>query len=133
TCRNVERRITHALTPRGGGHLMKKLIVGALFAATFAVPAYAALKSGDTAPEFTARASLAGEEFNFSLADALKSGPVVVYFYPAAYTRGCNIEAATFAQNKEQFDALGATIIGVSQDNIARLNEFSADPEYCAG
>lgn len=112
---------------------MKKLIVGALLASTLAVPAFAALKNGESAPDFKARASLAGEEFDFSLADALKSGPVVVYFYPAAYTRGCNIEAATFAQNKEKFDAAGATIIGVSQDSIERLNEFSADPEYCAG
>ena len=57
----------------------------------------------------------------------------MVYFYPAAYTRGCNIEAHTFAENKEKFDAAGATIIGVSHDTIAKLNQFSADPEYCAG
>lgn len=113
---------------------MKKLIVGALLAtAVSVVPAYAALKDGDKAPDFTAHASLAGKEFHFSLSDALKKGPVVVYFYPAAYTRGCNLEAHTFAENKERFDAAGATIIGVSQDNIEKLNEFSADPEYCAG
>jgi len=112
---------------------MKKLIVGALLATAFAVPAYAALKGGDKAPDFKARASLAGKEFDFSLTDALKKGPVVVYFYPAAYTRGCNIEAATFAENSEKFQEAGATIIGVSQDSIERLNEFSADPEYCAG
>ncbi|MCA0200255.1 MAG: peroxiredoxin [Proteobacteria bacterium] len=112
---------------------MKKLIVGALLASAFAVPAYAALKNGDTAPDFKTRASLAGKEFDFSLADALKKGPVVVYFYPAAYTRGCNLEAHTFAESKDKFDAVGTTIIGVSQDPIAKLNEFSADPEYCAG
>lgn len=112
---------------------MKKLIVGALLATAFAVPAFAALKNGDTAPDFKTRASLAGKEFDFSLADALKKGPVVVYFYPAAYTRGCNLEAHTFAESKEKFDAVSTTIIGVSQDSIARLNEFSADPEYCAG
>jgi thioredoxin-dependent peroxiredoxin len=112
---------------------MKKLIVGALLASAFAVPAMAALKNGAQAPNFKARASLAGKEFDFSLTDALKKGPVVVYFYPAAYTRGCNLEAHTFAESKEKFDAVGATIIGVSQDTIARLNEFSADPEYCAG
>lgn len=112
---------------------MKKLIVGALLASAFTVPAFAALKNGDKAPDFKARASLAGKEFDFSLADALKKGPVVVYFYPAAYTRGCNLEAHTFAESKDAFDAVGTTIIGVSQDSIARLNEFSADPEYCAG
>jgi len=112
---------------------MNKLIIGALLVSAFAVPAMAALKDGAAAPNFKARASLAGKEFDFSLADALKKGPVVVYFYPAAYTRGCNLEAHTFAESKEKFDAAGATIIGVSQDPIARLNEFSADPEYCAG
>jgi peroxiredoxin len=56
-----------------------------------------------------------------------------VYFYPSAFTGGCNIEAHTFAENKEKFDAVGASIIGVSQDSITRLNAFSADPQYCAG
>jgi peroxiredoxin len=93
----------------------------------------AALKQGDKAPDFSAKASLAGKEFAFSLKDALKKGPVVVYFYPSAFTGGCNIEAHTFAENKEKFDALGASIIGVSRDSIARLNAFSADPQYCAG
>ncbi len=74
-----------------------------------------------------------GKEFQFSLKDALKKGPVVVYFYPSAFTGGCNIEAHTFAENKEKFDAAGATIIGVSRDSISRLNAFSADPQYCAG
>src|SRR5262245_50685357 len=88
---------------------------------------------GDSAPTFAAPASLAGKEFKFSLEEALKKGPVVVYFYPSAYTGGCNIEAHTFAEAKDQFDAAGATIIGVSHDSIARLNDYSADPEYCAG
>jgi peroxiredoxin len=94
---------------------------------------FAALKQGDKAPDFSAKASLAGKAFTFSLADALKKGPVVVYFYPSAFTGGCNIEAHTFAENKEKFDAAGASIIGVSQDSIERLNAFSADPQYCAG
>jgi peroxiredoxin len=97
------------------------------------MPAYAALKKGEKAPDFSAPASLAGKQFGFSLQDALKKGPVVVYFYPSAYTGGCNIEAHTFAVNKDKFDAAGATIIGVSHDSIARLNDFSADPDYCAG
>src|SRR6478736_5238694 len=112
---------------------MKKLILGLTMAALSTAPAFAALKVGDTAPDFTAKASLGGKEFNFSLQDALKKGPAVVYFYPSAYTRGCDLEAHTFAQEKDKFDAAGATIIGVSADSIARLNQFSADPEYCAG
>ena len=111
-------------------HLLTTVLV---LSGAIALPAYAALKKGDSAPDFSAPASLAGKEFAFSLEDALKKGPVVVYFYPSAYTGGCNIEAHTFAENKEKFDALGATIIGVSHDSIARLNDFSADPEYCAG
>jgi peroxiredoxin len=98
-----------------------------------AVPMFAALKQNDKAPDFSAKASLAGKEFDFSLKAALKKGPVVVYFYPSAFTGGCNIEAHTFAENKEKFDAAGATIIGVSRDSVVRLNAFSADPQYCAG
>ncbi len=112
---------------------MKKFIMGALLSTALALPAIAALKQGDAAPDFSAQASLAGKEFKFSLKDALKKGPVVVYFYPSAYTQGCNIQAHTFAENADKFAAAGATIIGVSQDSIARLNQFSADPEYCAG
>jgi peroxiredoxin len=112
---------------------MKNILI--LLAAGIAVasPAHAALKQGDTAPDFKAEASLAGKSFDFSLRKALKKGPVVVYFYPAAYTKGCDIEAHTFAETKEKFDAAGATIIGVSNDKIAKLNQFSADPDYCAG
>jgi peroxiredoxin len=112
---------------------MKRLIVGALLSGLMVVPAFAALKNGDKAPDFKAKASLAGKEFDFSLADALKKGPVVVYFYPAAFTGGCNIEAHNFAESKEKFDAAHTTIIGVSRDPIKRLNDFSADPQYCAG
>ena len=93
----------------------------------------AALKEGDTAPVFTTQASLASKAFTYSLKDALKTGPVVVYFYPSAFTGGCNAQAHAFSESKDKFTAAGATIIGVSLDNIARLNDFSADPEYCAG
>src|SRR5437764_1352435 len=112
---------------------MKHFLVSALLCGVMTLPLFAALKQGDKAPDFYARPSLDGKEFAFSLKDALKKGPVVVYFYPSAFTGGCNIEAHTFAENKERFDAAGATIIGVSQDSIARLNAFSADPQYCAG
>src|SRR5579875_885461 len=103
------------------------------FCVSFVLPAAAALKPGDTAPDFEAEASLAGKQFTFSLENALRKGPVVVYFYPSAFTKGCDLEAHTFAQDKEKFDAAGATIIGVSADDITRLNAFSADPNYCAG
>jgi len=112
---------------------MKRVLAGATLSALIALPAFAALKQGDAAPGFTAKASLAGKEFSYSLDDALKKGPVVVYFYPSAYTGGCNIEAHTFSENAAQFAAAGATVIGVSGDSIERLNAFSADPEYCAG
>src|SRR6202163_615551 len=113
--------------------VMRKLFLGLVLSALISLPVLAALKVGDKAPDFSARASLAGKEFNFSLENALKKGPVVVYFYPSAFTKGCDLEAHTFAEMKDQFDAAGATIIGVSADSIARLNQFSADPEYCAG
>jgi peroxiredoxin Q/BCP len=112
---------------------MKKLLLVLAFSALASLPVLAALKVGESAPDFSARASLAGKEFNFSLQDALKKGPVVVYFYPAAFTKGCDLEAHTFAENKDKFDAAGATIIGVSADSIERLDAFSADPNYCAG
>jgi peroxiredoxin len=112
---------------------MKKLIIASLLAATLVLPASAALKEGDAAPAFKAQASQAGKAFAFSLKDALKKGPVVVYFYPSAFTGGCNIQAHTFAVNHDKFSAAGATVVGVSLDSIARLNEFSADPNYCAG
>ena len=112
---------------------MKYSLVAALLAAVLAQPALAALKAGEVAPDFSAQASLAGKAFSYSLADALKKGPVVVYFYPSAFTEGCNVQAHTFSERRGEFDAAGATIIGVSLDSITRLNAFSADPKYCAG
>jgi peroxiredoxin Q/BCP len=112
---------------------MTKKFFGFAIVAALCIPAFAALKLGESAPDFSARASLAGKEFDFSLRVALKEGPVVVYFYPSAYTGGCDIEAHTFAEHKQRFGAAGATIIGVSADSIKRLDQFSADPNYCAG
>src|SRR3569833_4716721 len=109
------------------------LLTGLALTALLASPAFAALKVGDTAPDFTAKATLGGKEFTFTLADALKKGPTVVYFYPSAYTGGCDLEAHTFAENSAKFDAAGASIIGVSADNLERLNTFAADPNFCAG
>jgi peroxiredoxin Q/BCP len=112
---------------------MKKILLGFLGLAVIALPALAALDAGDSAPSFDAQASMAGKPFDYSLGDALEDGPVVVYFYPSAYTKGCNIQAHEFAVNMEKFTAAGASVIGVSLDSIERLNDFSADPEYCAG
>jgi peroxiredoxin Q/BCP len=112
---------------------MKKLLLGVALSMLISLPVLAALKVGDKAPDFSARGSLAGKEFSFSLEEALKKGPVVVYFFPSAYTKGCDLEAHTFSQEKDKFDAAGASIIGVSADSLARLDRFSADPEFCAG
>ena len=112
---------------------MNKFLLGILGSILVAASAFAALQAGDDAPLFEARASLAGEPFDFSLREALDNGPVVVYFYPSAYTQGCNIQAHEFAVKMDEFTAAGASVIGVSLDSIERLNDFSADPDYCAG
>ena len=109
---------------------MKRMFAGAAVAAalvigTAAGPALAALDAGAPAPDFTAPATLGGHPFTFSLAEALKKGPVVLYFYPAAFTKGCTLEAHAFAEAIPQFQAMHATVIGVSHDNIATLNRFS--------
>ena len=106
---------------------MKRIlaIAAILGAAMTAGTANASLAVGAKAPDFTAQASLGGKEFTFSLADALKKGPVVLYFYPAAFTKGCTIEAHDFADATDQFKAMGATVIGVSHDDIATLDRFS--------
>jgi thioredoxin-dependent peroxiredoxin len=108
-------------------------VMSGMLAALLALPAMAALAPGDTAPDFTTKASLGGKEFTYALHDELKKGPVVVYFYPAAFTGGCNIQAHTFSENMGNFRAAGATVVGVSLDKISTLNDFSADPKYCAG
>jgi thioredoxin-dependent peroxiredoxin len=91
----------------------------------FSLDAAAVLKVGDKAPDFTTQASLGGNAYPYSLADALKKGPVVVYFYPAAFTKGCTIEAHEFADAVDQYKHYGATVIGVSHDDIATLKKFS--------
>jgi peroxiredoxin Q/BCP len=105
--------------------MMMRIAILAVFAALFSGPSFAALKPGDAAPDFKAQASLGGNEFQYSLADALKKGPVVLYFYPAAFTTGCTIEARDFAEAVDAYRALGATVIGVSNDDIATLKKFS--------
>jgi peroxiredoxin Q/BCP len=105
--------------------MRRSLMTAVMATALFAVPTFAALPDGTKAPDFTTQASLAGKAFQFSLAKALKKGPVVLYFYPAAFTPGCTIEAHDFAEATPKFEALGATVIGVSHDPIEKLNKFS--------
>ncbi|WP_374147963.1 peroxiredoxin [Sphingomonas sp. 28-63-12] len=97
----------------------------ALAALATAAPTLAALPVGAKAPDFTAPATLGGHPFSFHLADALRTGPVVLYFYPAAFTDGCTVEAHAFAEATARFAAMGATVIGVSVDPIEKLNRFS--------
>jgi peroxiredoxin len=104
---------------------MRRSLITAVATVLVAVPAFAALPDGTKAPDFSTDASLAGKAFKFSLADALKKGPVVLYFYPAAFTPGCTVEAHEFAEATDKFKALGATVIGVSHDPIEKLNQFS--------
>jgi thioredoxin-dependent peroxiredoxin len=105
---------------------MKRAVALALLLGSFfATPSFAALKPGDAAPDFTAKAALGGEEFSFSLANALKKGPVVLYFFPKAFTTGCTAEAHEFAEAAASFTAAGATLIGMSADGIDTLHKFS--------
>ncbi len=104
---------------------MKRFVLLAVAAGIVTSPVFAALKPGAQAPDFTTEATLAGKPFNFSLADALKKGPVVLYFYPAAFTPGCTVEAHEFAEATDKFKSMGATVIGVSHDPIDKLNKFS--------
>jgi peroxiredoxin len=101
--------------------------------AALAAPAFAALKVGATAPDFSAPAYLAGQPFTYKLADALKKGPVVLYFFPAAHTPGCNLEAHLFSEAMDQFKAEGASVIGVTAGNVAQLADFSKETEHCGG
>jgi thioredoxin-dependent peroxiredoxin len=105
--------------------IMRRTFAATLTALLVAIPVYAALPDGAKAPDFSTKATLAGKEFNFALADALKKGPVVLYFYPAAFTPGCTVEAHEFAEATPKFTALGATVIGVSHDPIEKLDRFS--------
>ncbi|MEZ0605321.1 peroxiredoxin [Paraburkholderia sp. IW21] len=111
--------------------MKRKLIPVALAAvlsvgfAMHSLTASATLKPGAVAPQFTTQASLGGKTYTYSLAEELKKGPVVVYFYPAAFTSGCTIEAHEFADAVDEYKKYGATVIGVSHDNIDTLTKFS--------
>lgn len=112
---------------------IRHLVLGAAAIGMVSTSVWAALQPGTAAPQFTAQASKNGKAFHYSLKGALRHGPVVVYFYPSAYTRGCDIEAHTFSTQIAKFKAAGASVVGVSLDSITRLNDFSKDPNFCAG
>jgi len=113
---------------------LHRLPLAALAAVTLvfaAGPALAALAKGAMAPEFTAKGAMAGKPVTVDLSDALEKGPVVLYFFPAAFTSGCNIEAHAFAEAVGDFRKAGATVIGMTAGNVDQLEAFSA--EKCAG
>jgi len=112
---------------------LKPALLATLAVLAFSSPSWAALKPGTKAPDFSAPAYLAGKPFTFKLADALKKGPVVVYFFPAAHTPGCNLEAHQFSQAIDRFKAQGATVIGVTAGNVEQLADFSKETEHCGG
>lgn len=89
--------------------------------------AHATLPVGAPAPTFSTEAAVAGKAFQFDLAAALKKGPVVVYFYPKAFTSGCTVEAHQFAEATDKFQAFSTTVIGLSTDNIDTLKKFSVE------
>jgi len=107
-----------------------KLLFAALIL-PFAVPAGAALAPGAKAPDFTAQGASAGQPFTVKLSTALRKGPVVLYFFPAAFTSGCNAEAHAFAEALPDFTKAGATVIGMTAGNVDQLAKFSS--EHCAG
>jgi peroxiredoxin len=102
-----------------------------LIALQATVGAQAALDVGDRAPDFATQAAQAGRAYRFSLAEQLAKGPVVLYFFPAAFSEGCSLEARSFADAITQFESLGATVVGVSGDDIATLTRFSV--QACNG
>src|SRR5208337_5257543 len=110
---------------------MKRLFAGALLCALLSTAgllstvAWAALKEGETAPDFTLHAAVGGKSFTFQLSEALKKGPVVLYFYPKSFTKGCTIEAHDFAEVAASFAEAGATLIGMSKDPIEVQRDFS--------
>ncbi|MEO8365580.1 MAG: peroxiredoxin [Pseudoxanthomonas sp.] len=116
-------------------HLRKLALVALVAAGSAALSSssFAALKVGAHAPDFSAPAFLAGKPFTFKLSDALKKGPVVVYFFPAAHTSGCNLEAHLFSVAIDKFKAQHATVIGVTAGNTDQLADFSKETEHCGG
>jgi peroxiredoxin Q/BCP len=104
---------------------MHKLLVGLTAVCVAASPAFAALKVGAKAPDFTTTGAAGGKPFKLELAKELRKGPVVLYFFPKAFTSGCTAEAHAFSESIGDFKKAGAEVIGMSADNLATLKEFS--------
>ena len=106
---------------------MRKLLLGLGLAALFATPTGAALPNGAKAPDFSTNGALAGKPFKIHLAEQLRTGPVVLYFFPKAFTKGCTLEARAFSEASKDFKKAGATVIGMSADDLPTLTKFSVE------
>jgi len=105
---------------------MRKLLLGLAALSLAATPAVAALKVGEKAPDFTTTGAVGGKEFKLHLAEQLKKGPVVLYFFPKAFTSGCTAEAHAFSESIADFKKAGAQVVGMSADDLKTLHDFSA-------
>jgi len=106
---------------------MRKLLSGLSVIALAAAPASAALHEGAKAPDFTTTGAVGGRAFKLHLAEQLKKGPVVLYFFPKAFTQGCTLEAHAFSDAAKEFKAAGARVIGMSADDLPTLKRFSVE------
>ena len=106
---------------------MRKWIAGIGIAILAAAPTAAALPTGAKAPNFTTQGAIAGKPFRLNLAEQLKHGPVVLYFYPKAFTKGCTLEAHAFSEAAKDFKKAGARVIGMSADDLPTLEKFSVE------
>jgi thioredoxin-dependent peroxiredoxin len=106
---------------------MRKLLFGLGLAALATLPASAALPPGAKAPDFVTTGAIGGKAFRLNLADQLKRGPVVLYFYPKAFTKGCTLEAHAFSEAAKDFRKAGARVIGMSADDLPTLKRFSVE------
>jgi thioredoxin-dependent peroxiredoxin len=104
---------------------MRKLLFALAAVSLAAAPANAALRVGEKAPDFATVGAVGGKEFKIHLADMLKNGPVVLYFFPKAFTSGCTAEAHAFSQSIDDFKKAGAQVIGMSGDDLKTLHDFS--------
>ena len=106
---------------------MRKWLIGPVLAAVAASPTAAALPEGTKAPDFTTTGAVGGKAFKLHLADQLKKGPVVLYFFPKAFTQGCTLEAHAFSDASKDFKKAGARVIGMSADDLPTLQKFSVE------
>ena len=106
---------------------MRKALFGLTVAASLALPAQAALPVGAKAPDFTTVGAIAGKPFKLQLKEQLRNGPVVLYFFPKAFTKGCTLEAHAFSEATADFKKAGARVIGMSADDLPTLQKFSVE------